>query len=139
VLQVKDLLRGAGNLAKIAEKANHFMVYELTMNSLQFHSLVPVSASRALCLPIPRMITCEDAADLPVLGLRYSFGIVKAAQACGDFDVPAERGRRALRVHLGSDVDGGLAQLTTATLSDTAAGLHLDPLPQAGEGEFTLV
>ena len=41
-------------------------------------------------------ITCEDAADLPVPGQKYTFGVVKAAQARGDFDVLAERGRRAL-------------------------------------------
>ena len=35
----------------------------------------------------------------------YTFGTVKAAQARGDFEVLAERGRRALRVHLkGGDV-----------------------------------
>ena len=39
---------------------------------------------------------------------------MKAAQARGDFDVLAERGRRALRVHLGSDVDAGLARLARA-------------------------
>ncbi len=59
-------------------------------------------------------ITCDDAADLPVPGQRYSFGIVKAAQARGDFEVLAERGRRALRVHFGSDVAAGLAVLETA-------------------------
>ena len=42
-------------------------------------------------------ITCDDAEDLPVPGQPYTFGIVKAAQARGDFDVLAERGRRALR------------------------------------------
>ncbi len=57
-------------------------------------------------------ITCDDAQDLPVPGQKYSFGIVKAAQARGDFDVLAERGRRALRVHLGADVAAGLATLT---------------------------
>jgi transaldolase / glucose-6-phosphate isomerase len=57
-------------------------------------------------------ITCDDAEDLPVPGQKYSFGIVKAAQARGDFDVLAERGRRALRVHLGADVAAGLAMLT---------------------------
>ena len=36
-------------------------------------------------------------------GQQGSFGIVKAAQARGDFDVLAERGRRALRVHLKDD------------------------------------
>lgn len=56
-------------------------------------------------------ITCEDAADLPVPGQKYTFGIVKAAQARGDFAVLAERNRRALRVHLGTDVPAGLAEL----------------------------
>ena len=55
-------------------------------------------------------ITCDDAADLPVPGQKYTFGIVKAAQARGDFQVLAERGRRALRVHLGKDVAAGLAR-----------------------------
>jgi transaldolase / glucose-6-phosphate isomerase len=56
-------------------------------------------------------ITCEDASDLPVPGQKYTFGVVKAAQARGDFDVLAERGRRALRVHITGDLDAGLAAL----------------------------
>jgi transaldolase/glucose-6-phosphate isomerase len=59
-------------------------------------------------------ITCENVADLPVPGQRYTFGIVKAAQARGDFQVLAERGRRLLRVHLGADVPAGLAILKRA-------------------------
>ncbi|MGA8149747.1 MAG: bifunctional transaldolase/phosoglucose isomerase [Terriglobales bacterium] len=59
-------------------------------------------------------ITCDDAADLPVPGQKYTFGIVKAAQARGDFQVLADRGRRALRVHLGSDLKSGLAKLQQA-------------------------
>ncbi|HEX3354406.1 MAG TPA: bifunctional transaldolase/phosoglucose isomerase [Terriglobales bacterium] len=59
-------------------------------------------------------ITCDDAADLPVPGQKYTFGVVKAAQARGDFQVLAERGRRALRVHLGKDLASGLAKLSTA-------------------------
>ncbi len=59
-------------------------------------------------------ITCDDAADLPVPGQKYTFGVVKAAQARGDFDVLAERGRRALRVHIAGDVDAGLAALGRA-------------------------
>jgi transaldolase/glucose-6-phosphate isomerase len=59
-------------------------------------------------------ITCDDAADLPVPGQKYTFGIVKAAQARGDFEVLAQRGRRALRAHLGSDVGAGLAVLRAA-------------------------
>ncbi len=59
-------------------------------------------------------ITCDDAVDLPVPGQKYSFGTVKAAQARGDFAVLAERGRRALRVHLGKDVAAGLDTLAKA-------------------------
>ena len=56
-------------------------------------------------------ITCDDANDLAVPGQKYTFGIVKAAQARGDFQVLIDRKRRALRVHLGSDVNAGLAKL----------------------------
>jgi transaldolase/glucose-6-phosphate isomerase len=59
-------------------------------------------------------ITCDDAADLQVPDQKYTFGVVKAAQARGDFAVLAERGRRALRVHLGTDVDAGLTNLRLA-------------------------
>ena len=59
-------------------------------------------------------ITGDDANDLPVPGQKYTFGIVKAAQARGDFEVLAQRGRRALRVHLGKDVPAGLAHLKAA-------------------------
>src|SRR5438045_9721450 len=59
-------------------------------------------------------ITCDDANDLPVPGQKYTFGIVKAAQARGDFAVLSERGRRALRAHLGKNLKAGLATLTKA-------------------------
>jgi transaldolase/glucose-6-phosphate isomerase len=59
-------------------------------------------------------ITADDAEDLPVPGQRYTFGVVKAAQARGDFDVLADRGRRLLRVHLTQDVEAGLKTLTKA-------------------------
>jgi hypothetical protein len=56
-------------------------------------------------------ITCDDANDLPVPGQRYTFGTVKAAQARGDFQVLADRQRRALRVHLNANVDTSLKTL----------------------------
>jgi transaldolase / glucose-6-phosphate isomerase len=59
-------------------------------------------------------ITCDDAVELPVPQQKYTFGVVKAAQARGDFQVLAERGRRALRVHLGKDLKAGLATLQAA-------------------------
>ena len=59
-------------------------------------------------------VTCDEAADLAVPGQKYTFGVVKAAQARGDFQVLAERNRRALRVHLGADVAAGLSKLQSA-------------------------
>jgi transaldolase/glucose-6-phosphate isomerase len=57
-------------------------------------------------------ITSDDESDVAIPDQRYSFGVVKAAQARGDFDVLAERGRRALRVHVGADdVADGLQKL----------------------------
>ena len=52
-------------------------------------------------------------------GHSCSFGVVKAAQARGDLDVLAERGRRELRVHL-EHVDAGLPELSRAI--DAALG-----------------
>jgi len=60
-------------------------------------------------------ITCDDAKDLAIPGQKYTFGVVKAAQARGDFQVLAERNRRALRIHLGADVGSGLAKLVELT------------------------
>jgi hypothetical protein len=62
-------------------------------------------------------ITSGDANDIPVPGQAYSFGVVKAAEAGGDFAVLAERGRRVLRVHLGADTGAGLAVLRTAIMA----------------------
>ncbi len=59
-------------------------------------------------------ITCGDTVDLPVPGQKYTFGVVKAAQARGDLQVLYERDRRALRVHLGPDVAAGLDRLRAA-------------------------
>jgi transaldolase/glucose-6-phosphate isomerase len=59
-------------------------------------------------------ITSDDAQDLPIPGLRASFGVVKAAQARGDFGVLVERGRRALRIHLCGDLQAGLSELAAA-------------------------
>jgi transaldolase / glucose-6-phosphate isomerase len=59
-------------------------------------------------------ITCDDPVEVSVPGQKYTFGVVKAAQARGDFQILGERGRRALRVHLGSNLKAGLAALQTA-------------------------
>jgi len=59
-------------------------------------------------------VTCDDELDVSIPGQQYTFGIVKEAQARGDFQVLAKRGRRALRVHLGPDVEAGLRKLQEA-------------------------
>ena len=56
------------------------------------------------------LITCDEREDLPVPGQKYTFGTIKLAQARGDFEVLAARGRRLLRIHL-SDVESGLQRL----------------------------
>jgi transaldolase / glucose-6-phosphate isomerase len=56
-------------------------------------------------------ITSDDDIDLSVPAQKYTFGVVKAAQARGDFQVLLDRGRRALRVHLSANVKDGLQRL----------------------------
>ena len=56
-------------------------------------------------------ITSDDAVDFEVPGQKYTFGVVKSAQARGDFQVLLDRKRRALRVHLNADVVNGLQNL----------------------------
>ena len=56
-------------------------------------------------------ITADDAEDLPIPGETYSFGVLKSAQALGDFQSLSKRNRRAIRVHLGADVPSGLRLL----------------------------
>ncbi len=59
-------------------------------------------------------VTCEDPVQLPVPGQKFSFGLVKAAQARGDFEVLAARKRRALRVHLRGPLEAALRALREA-------------------------
>jgi transaldolase/glucose-6-phosphate isomerase len=59
-------------------------------------------------------LVTEATADLPVPGDTFSFGVLRDAQALGDFQVLELHGRRALRVALGTDVEGNLARLLAA-------------------------
>ena len=67
-------------------------------------------------------ITSDDAADLDVPEQKYTFGVVKAAQARGDFQVLLDRNRRALRVHLGKDVKADLEILRNSV--ESASGFE---------------
>lgn len=62
-------------------------------------------------------ITADDAKDLAIPDYRASFGVIKAAQARGDFGVLTDRNRRALRVHLKGDIKTGLAMLDKAIVA----------------------
>lgn len=59
-------------------------------------------------------ITADDTEELPVPEQKYTFGIVKAAQAGGDLKVLNDRGRAALRVHLSKNIAKDLKTLTSA-------------------------
>ncbi|MBO0860417.1 MAG: bifunctional transaldolase/phosoglucose isomerase [Chloracidobacterium sp.] len=56
-------------------------------------------------------ITADDLKDVPIVGEPFTFGVLKQAQALGDFQSLASRDRRAIRVHLGADVAAGLKTL----------------------------
>jgi transaldolase/glucose-6-phosphate isomerase len=56
-------------------------------------------------------VTAPDTKDLPIPGAAYTFSTLKQAQALGDFRSLSTRGRRAIRVDLGSDVLAGLKRL----------------------------
>ncbi|MGB9578218.1 MAG: hypothetical protein ACPL3S_02995, partial [Halothiobacillaceae bacterium] len=68
-------------------------------------------------------ITQDEAQDLPIPGEGYTFGILKLAQALGDLQALRQAGRRVIRIHLGTDVRAGLAQLQEK-LAQALAGLH---------------
>ena len=59
-------------------------------------------------------ITAKHADDMDIPGQKYSFGVVIDAEAAGDLAVLESRGRRALRVHLGTDIAAGLRALNAA-------------------------
>ena len=62
-------------------------------------------------------LTSDHPADLPVPGKPYSFGQLVDAQARGDLEALEAHDLPVLRVHLGADVDAGLAALDTALAS----------------------
>ena len=65
-------------------------------------------------------IVGDDAKDLEIPGERFSFGVLKQAQALGDFQALRNHGRRVLRVQL-RDVTPGLQQIGHAVDTAVAA------------------
>ncbi|MFQ5610736.1 MAG: bifunctional transaldolase/phosoglucose isomerase [Anaerolineae bacterium] len=56
-------------------------------------------------------LTADFGEDAPIPGEPYSFGVLIAAQAYGDWQALTESGRRCLRLHLKGDFVEGLKQL----------------------------
>jgi glucose-6-phosphate isomerase len=70
-------------------------------------------------------LTSDHPADRPIAGWPYTFGQLIDAQAAGDFAAIESHDLPILRVHLGADVDAGLAALEralTAALDSTSKG-----------------
>jgi hypothetical protein len=58
-------------------------------------------------------IVGDDVNDLPIPGEKFSFGVLKQAQALGDFQALRNHGRRVLRVQM-RDVVAGLSKIGQA-------------------------
>ncbi len=54
------------------------------------------------------MLTYEAQDDLPIPGKDYGFATLQRAQALGDFRSLNDKGRRVIRVHLGSNIEESL-------------------------------
>jgi glucose-6-phosphate isomerase len=70
-------------------------------------------------------LTADHPADMPIPDWPYTFGQLIDAQAAGDFATLESHDLPIVRVHLGADVDGGLAALEraiAAALDSTTEG-----------------
>ncbi len=53
-------------------------------------------------------LTADDLNDVPLPDEKFTFGVLKQAQALGDFQALRSRNRRAIRIHLGANIAAGL-------------------------------
>jgi transaldolase/glucose-6-phosphate isomerase len=63
------------------------------------------------------LITTDDDELLPIPERRYSFSVLKRAQALGDYQTLSDRERRVLRLHISGDIQAGLAHLVETVKS----------------------
>ncbi len=56
-------------------------------------------------------LTSGDKEDINIPGLAYSFGVLKRAQALGDFKALSEKGLRVIEIRLAADIESGLRRL----------------------------
>jgi transaldolase/glucose-6-phosphate isomerase len=57
-------------------------------------------------------IVRNEAQDIDIPARGYSFGVLKAAQALGDWQALTNAGRRVVCINIGADVSAGLAELS---------------------------
>jgi len=57
------------------------------------------------------LLTNDEVQDLAIPGEPFTFGVLKFAQALGDFQAMQEKGRRVLRVHLTGDLERSMQRL----------------------------
>jgi transaldolase/glucose-6-phosphate isomerase len=57
------------------------------------------------------LLRSEVTADVAIPGQKFSFGVLRDAQALGDQQVLQQRNRRVVAVNLGADIKAGLTQL----------------------------
>jgi transaldolase/glucose-6-phosphate isomerase len=57
------------------------------------------------------IFTADSDNDIAIPGERYGFGMLQRAQAFGDNRSLINKGRRVIRIHLGSDIEKGLRQI----------------------------
>ncbi|MGH7686316.1 MAG: bifunctional transaldolase/phosoglucose isomerase [Candidatus Dormibacteria bacterium] len=65
-------------------------------------------------------ITGDDHEDVPIPDQRFTFSVLKQAQAAGDLQSLRDHGRRVIRVHVSGDLIEGIDSLTNAC---SAAGV----------------
>ena len=68
-------------------------------------------------------LTAADSPDVTLPGEAFTFGVLKEAQALGDFESLAKRSRRAIRVDLGNNLTAGLEELLEAVQSRVKANV----------------
>jgi hypothetical protein len=67
-------------------------------------------------------IVADDPEDIEIPGQPYTFGQLKRAQAAGDFEALRARSRPVVRVHLGSDINGGLQAMLRGAIDALPPG-----------------
>ncbi len=83
------------------------------------------------------IFTADAPEDIPIPGQTYRFATLQCAQALGDFLALGHKQRRVIRIHLGSDIAGGLKRIAESRIGPDVKGSIL-PLEGMGLGEGPL-